>query len=719
LSRKRITSPNQFRPTVEQLERREVPALVVPAYSSLAGAAATLYLDFDGHFESSWGSYGSISSPAYDIDGNANDFSATELANIEQIWKFVAEDYAPFKINVTTVLPSSFANGVSLRVVIGGNSSWAGGTYGGVAYVNSFTNSIVNTAYVFPANLGNGYPKYVGDAASHEAGHAFGLQHQSAYSGSTMTATYQSGPGDGTAPLMGNSYSATRSLWWYGASTSSSTLQNDMEIISNSTNGFGYRADDYGNSLTAATWLNASTGSFNANGIISQMTDTDWFSFTTGAGNVTLNVDVSEPHNNLDARLDLYDANGNFIAFSSPGTGFDANLSLTLGAGTYFAVVSSTGVSSNATANNYGFNVGQYKFTGTLVASVATAPNAPSSLAASAASSTAINLSWADNSNNETGFRIERWNGSSWVTVATVGANTTTWSNTGLTASTSYTYRVCAYNSVGDSAMSNQAAATTSAAPTLPSTPASLSAAASSTSAISLSWTDSSTNESGFKIERLIGSTWTEVATVGANVTGWTNTGLSASTSYSFRVRAFNEAGNSSYSPNASATTLTPTETVPNAPSNLKGTVQSTGIVLSWWDNANNETGFVIERSSGGGSFSVIATVGANVTTYTDGTGQTGNQKYRVRAFNTAGYSAYSNQINLKVSGGAKRGGNANADASEDIALITSPNSRGIAVALEHLIDNRSRAREHSLVFDFEAELNENVMLVDMFWGLG
>ncbi len=101
--------------------------------------------------------------------------------------------------------PRSFANKVAMRISIGGGSAWAGGTYGGVAYVDSFTSTIVNTGYVFSSNLGNGYPKYVGDAVSHEAGHTFGLRHQSAYNGTTKTAEYQSGPGDGTAPLMGNS----------------------------------------------------------------------------------------------------------------------------------------------------------------------------------------------------------------------------------------------------------------------------------------------------------------------------------------------------------------------------------------------------------------------------------------------------------------------------------------------------------------------------------
>ena len=73
---------------------------------------------------------------------------------------------------------------------------------------------------------------------------------------------------------------------------------------------------------------------------------------------------------------------------------------------------------------------------------------------------------------------------------------------------------------------------------------------------ITLTWTDQSNNEDIFKIERAQGAgTFSQVATVGANITTYTNTGLAASTSYSYRVRASNSGGDSSYSNTASATT--------------------------------------------------------------------------------------------------------------------------------------------------------------------
>jgi 3-mercaptopyruvate sulfurtransferase SseA len=77
-------------------------------------------------------------------------------------------------------------------------------------------------------------------------------------------------------------------------------------------------------------------------------------------------------------------------------------------------------------------------------------------------SSSQINLSWTDNSNNETGFKVERSkNGRGFSQIATVGANVTTYTDTGLKASTTYRYRVRAYNAGGNSTYSNIASATT------------------------------------------------------------------------------------------------------------------------------------------------------------------------------------------------------------------------------------------------------------------
>jgi mannan endo-1,4-beta-mannosidase len=91
-------------------------------------------------------------------------------------------------------------------------------------------------------------------------------------------------------------------------------------------------------------------------------------------------------------------------------------------------------------------------------------PAAPTNLTATAASKSQINLAWKDNATNETGFKVERCKGStctSFAQIATLGANVTSYSNTGLSANTAYRYRVRAYNAVGNSGYSNIAAATT------------------------------------------------------------------------------------------------------------------------------------------------------------------------------------------------------------------------------------------------------------------
>jgi hypothetical protein len=69
------------------MESRLVPALNVPALSSLPSAPAALYLDFDGHYQSIWGTYRDLRTSALDLDGNPNAFSGHELNAIRDIWR--------------------------------------------------------------------------------------------------------------------------------------------------------------------------------------------------------------------------------------------------------------------------------------------------------------------------------------------------------------------------------------------------------------------------------------------------------------------------------------------------------------------------------------------------------------------------------------------------------------------------------------------------------
>jgi len=277
-----------------------------------------------------------------------------------------------------------------------------------------------------------------------------------------------------------------------------------------------------------------------------------------------------------------------------------------------------------------------------------TPPAAPSNLTATAASSSQINLSWTDNSNNEDGFRIERCQGvgcANFAEITTVGANATSYLNTGLTASTAYQYRVRAYSSPGNSAYSNIASATTLATAVTPAPPSNLTATAISGSQIDLVWTDNSNNEIGFKIERsLEGTLFSQIATVGGNVTTYSDSNLLPGITYYYRVRAYNGTGDSAYSNTANATTfLLPPPLAP--PSNLTATsVSSSQINLSWTDNSSNETGFQIARSTDGLVWLPIGTTAANVVSYNDtGLSSSTLYYYRVRAKSATGDSADSN----------------------------------------------------------------------------
>lgn len=192
---------------------------------------------------------------------------------------------------------------------------------------------------------------------------------------------------------------------------------------------------------------------------------------------------------------------------------------------------------------------------------VVTIPNAPSNLVASAVSSSQINLSWSDNANDETVYKVERATASTgpWTEIANALApNTISYSATGLSASTTYYFRVRAGNSAGDSGYSNTANATTQAAPTVPNAPTSLVASSISSSQINLTWVDNASNETSYKVERASAAAgpWTEIAgALASNTVSYSATGLSASTTYYFRVRAANATGNSAYSNTANATT--------------------------------------------------------------------------------------------------------------------------------------------------------------------
>ncbi len=188
-------------------------------------------------------------------------------------------------------------------------------------------------------------------------------------------------------------------------------------------------------------------------------------------------------------------------------------------------------------------------------------PAAPSSLVAAAVSTSRIDLNWTDNSSTETGFEIDRATSSSFssdLTTFTVEANVTTYQSTDLTDGTTYYYRVRATNNGNDSTNSNTASATAGVLP--PAAPTGLVATTISAAQINLTWTDNSTNETGFEVDRATNSSFTDgltTVTVEANLTTYQSAGLNDSTTYYYRVRATIGGSNDSTNSNtANATTF-------------------------------------------------------------------------------------------------------------------------------------------------------------------
>jgi len=348
---------------VEQLENRQLMA-GVPEFSSLPEAEVTIYLDFDGHYEAEWGAifdpdegiWHDVTTPVFSTDAN-DEFSPQELQMIEKIWRCVAEDYAPFQVNVTTVEPAEFEFGSGLRVAIGGkDEDWYQGDAGGVAQLRSYSvPALVNTVYVFSEDFWQvNAPRMIADAASHEAGHAFGLSHQSLKVDGVEIAEYH--PGDAfQAPLMGVSYNSARSLWWrqeWGGA-----VQDDMKNLNDplaGSYGISFRTDDHGGTAATATPIDSIDAPLH--GVITsnawneeQGDDVDAFTVHLPENALlkmwSISVNVDSYAANLDARLEVYKLGAKFpqlVGQSDPSNGLGATVQFE-GGGEYLIKVMSHG----------------------------------------------------------------------------------------------------------------------------------------------------------------------------------------------------------------------------------------------------------------------------------------------------------------------------------------------------------------------------------------
>jgi fibronectin type 3 domain-containing protein len=270
---------------------------------------------------------------------------------------------------------------------------------------------------------------------------------------------------------------------------------------------------------------------------------------------------------------------------------------------------------------------------------------APANLAVDAITEDRVELSWDDRSGNETGFEVERAvEGESFRVLATTDADTTSVSDATIALGAVYSYRVRAIGDKKRSAYSNVVEAEIIFdRDTAPTAPQYLEASDVSATALVLTWVDTSTNETGFEIERSRQADFDNADTLTAdmNQARYEDSGLTPDTRYYYRVRAIGDIGPSAYSQTLVVDTPALPLTAPPAASQLSAqAVSASRITLTWTDNADNEAGFILMTSQDASTYEALFTTAENVTTYAhEGLLPDTTYYYYVIAFNSAGES--------------------------------------------------------------------------------
>lgn len=349
-------SPNQVNTASNQAS---AGVATVPKLESLPGAKAVVLLDFDGQTVAGtlWndqftGGAPIMAAPAY--------LSEEEMV---EVWKMMSEDFRPFALNITT--DEAVFNKVPVdrrvRLIFTPTNYFFPGA-GGAAYVGSFLFGGYSYGET-PAFVWNSGIIGAGEAGSHEIGHTLNLVHDG------RTAPYYENyyyGHDSWAPIMGVGYYRSVVQWSKGEYPDANNKEDDLYTIT-TYHGFGYRADDHGDTKSAATRIVTGGGgsvSPSANkGVISTQTDVDVFSFTTGGGRVNLQVKPDPSYPNLDIMLTLRNSSGSVVAQANPET-MEASLSQNLAAGTYYLEID--GVMGALGANSDYGSLGQYFISGSI-----------------------------------------------------------------------------------------------------------------------------------------------------------------------------------------------------------------------------------------------------------------------------------------------------------------------------------------------------------------
>ena len=280
-------------------------------------ATRKIYLDFDGHVTTGtpWngGRSATLTTPPFSRDANP-EFNDAERAIVQEVFRRVAEHFAPWNVDVTTedpgveglrkTSPGDLAYGI--RVVIGPKAFDTSAA--GIAYLNSFSDNIDNPCFTFAEGSWNA--ALIAGVTSHEVGHTVSLLHQGQEPGD---GEYYGGHGSGAlswSPIMGNGLRPVNQ-WAKGEYQNASRDQDNLVAISNPGSGVPLLADDHGDTRETATF--APGLSTNVGGVISGPGDVDMIRINAGRGNLVITPKVSLVAPNLRLQVRVLDSAGTVL----------------------------------------------------------------------------------------------------------------------------------------------------------------------------------------------------------------------------------------------------------------------------------------------------------------------------------------------------------------------------------------------------------------------
>ena len=415
----------------------------------------------------------------YSSDSDPSTFSTAERDVIVRTWAEVAEDYAPFQVDVTTQDPgdaklrrsSTSDADYGMRVLVTGaapSTTALCQACSGIAYVGVFDEPttvdrpfVHQPAWVFASTLQDN-PHFLADAISHEVGHTFGLDHDGvAVPGQAIDDYYQT-PGT-WSPIMGAAYNPL-SEWSNGDYPNANNTQDDLAFIA--AHGAPLASDDHGGSPWSATALAGGPAS-DTRGSIRSRSDVDVFKVPACTSPVAVHVSPDAPGPDLDVGVRVLHADGTTMLASAPAGRLDADVVVPAGTSATYVEVDGTG---DAGYSDYG-SLGRYTLALGACAGApptATVPSAPLDVGADPVEGQrAVELSWsppASGAATVTGYVVRRPG----LADATLTAGARTYVLTALSGNTDYPYSVTAVNPQGEGVPSAAVAHTPAYPPSAP-----------------------------------------------------------------------------------------------------------------------------------------------------------------------------------------------------------------------------------------------------------